>query len=188
MYCTISDLKGFLGISTTTDDALLYELVLRAQKSIEKRTGRVFEVPADTTRYLDAAADVVGRLLLLRAEYARLTSITNGDGVAVAASDYVTEPRNGTPFYAVTLKGSAGLVWTYTDDPENAITVVGRAGYSIVPPDDIVIACLRWAAHMYRAKDAQVMESMLTEQGIVAVQSGIPKDVYELIRGYVRLT
>lgn len=187
MYCTISDLKGYLGISATTDDALLYECVLRAQKAIEKRTGRVFEVPADTTRYLDAEADVVGRLLLLRGEYAKLTSITNGDGTTVSASNYVTEPRNGTPFYAVTLKSSANVVWTYTDDPENAITVVGRAGYSIVPPDDIVIACLRWAAHMYRAKDAQVMETMMTEQGIIAVQTGIPRDVYELIRGYVKL-
>lgn len=187
MYCTIADLKAYTGISGTADDLLLYDCIIRAQRAIEKRTGHVFEVTAATTRYLDAVGDVCGRTLLLRAEYAAITSITNGDGVAVAASDYVTKPANATPYYAVVLKGSAGLTWTWNTDPENAITVVGKVGYSLTPPDDIVQACVRLATHMYRAKDSQIMETVMTEQGIIAVQQGIPRDVYELIRGYVRV-
>lgn len=187
MYCTIADLKAYTGITGTTDDLLLYDCILRAQKAIEKRTGRVFEVTANTTRYLDAQADVCGRTLLLRADYAAIASITNGDGVAVSASDYVTKPANSTPYYAVVLKASKGVWWTYNDDPENAITVVGKVGFSLTPPEDIVQACVRWATHLYRAKDSQVMETVMTEQGIIAVQQGIPRDVYEMIRGYVRV-
>lgn len=187
MYCTISDLKAYTGITGTGDDSLLYECVLRAQAAIERYTGRVFEVPADTTRYFDASTDVDGRLLLLGTDLAQITTVTNGDAdsTVIASAYYVTEPRNAAPYYAIRLLSSSGYAWEYTNDPENAISVTGRWGYSVTAPDDVVQAALQWATYLYRVKDSQILDTQLMpEQGIMVVPQGIPKGVTELLKPY----
>lgn len=187
MYCTIADLKAYTGITGTGDDTLLYEMVLRAQAAIERYTGRVFEVTTSTTRYFDAIADVAGAVLWFGTDCASITTVTNGDAdsTVITSAYYVTEPRNTTPYYAIRLLSSSGYSWEYTNDPENAIQVSAKWGYSLTPPDDVVQACIMWATYMYRAKDSQVMDTQLMpEQGIMTVPQGIPKGVTELLKPY----
>jgi len=194
-YATLTDLKTYLGVGTTADDALLSQCLTRAQGFLEAQTTRVFEASADTTRYLDAAADVVedeqgrGSLLILPADLCAVTSVTNGDGVAVAASEYVTEPRGSTPYWALRLKANATVGWTYTTTPENAISIVGRWAYSTTPPADVVQACLALATYFYRQRGAEAtgMEPVMSQSGVVMLPPRIPDVVKAVIARYQRV-
>ena len=49
-YITTAQLKSYMGITASTDDALLALCIDRAQSTIESYTNRKFEATADTTR------------------------------------------------------------------------------------------------------------------------------------------
>lgn len=184
-YTTNTALKTYLGITGSGDDALLTALIARAQAAIDAWCTRAFEASGNTDRKFDAVRDVVGPILYLRSDLAAVNSVTNGDGTTVTAAQYVTEPRQQTPFYALRLLASSGVYWTYTTDPENAITISGKWAYSASAPDDIVHATLRLAAYYYRQKDASVFDVTASpELGVITVPQGIPKDVTEILRPY----
>lgn len=187
-YCTVANLKTYLGIpsGTTTDDALLTDLVASAQAMIDAATGRTFEASQDSTRYLDAVRDVDGRELIFDADICSITSVTNGDSVVVATNEYATMPRNETPYYGIRLLSSSGKAWTYTDDAEGAIAVVGKWAYSETAPADIEHACKRLAAYMYRQKDnAQDLDRAVVVGNATLLPSQLPGDVMNAIRHYV---
>ena len=194
-YATLADLKTYLGVGTTTDDALLSQCITRAQGFIEAQTTRVFEASADTTRTLDALADVwedeygFARVLVLPADLCQITSVTNGDGTLVSASQYVTEPRGSTPYWALRLKGNTTVAWTYSDTPEGAISITGRWAYSTTPPGDVAQACLALAAYFYRQRGAEAtgMEPVMSASGVVMMPPRIPDVVKTVIAKYQRV-
>ena len=196
MYASLADLKTYLGVGTTADDALLSQCLTRAQGFIESQTGRVFEASADTTKTFDAAACVLadeeGRQLTLYLDgldLCAITSVTNGDGTTVAANQYVTEPRGSTPYWALRLKANATVGWTYSDTPENAISIVGRWAYSTTPPADVVQACLALATYFYRQRGAEAtgMEPVMSQSGVVMLPPRIPDVVKAVIARYQRV-
>lgn len=97
----------------------------------------------------------------------------------MSASEYTTEPRNDTPYHALKLLTSSGKSWTYTNDPEDAITITGKWAYSESAPEDIVYACKRLATLFYREKD------VLTEVGMAGLGAPltgqIPRSVYAIL-------
>ena len=187
-YATTADIKAYLGISGTGDDVLLADLLQSAGAAIDTYTNRAFAVTGDTTRYLDAVGDHIrGYTLYLDRDLCQITSVVNGDGTTVTTSQYTTIPRNETPYRALRLLGSAGLVWTYSDDWEGAIAVTGRWGYSIQPPYDIQQATVRLASFYYRQKDAQLADVTAIEAGVVIQTPAMPADVLGLIRPYRKL-
>ena len=131
-YASLSALKAYLDIDGTGDDALLNDLLRRAQSLIDTHTRRTFEATVATTRYFDPTDTgiVRGARLYLGKDLCQISSVTNGDAEVVAAADYVTEPRNDTPYYALTLRSQSGIAWTYDDDSENAIAISGFWAYS----------------------------------------------------------
>lgn len=184
-------LKPYLGIAVnkTGDDALLDRLCSVAQAAVDRYCGRTFEAAADTTRYFDAVRDTSDLTLWLRHDLAQITSITNGDGTTVLSSQYVTEPRNTTPYYAVRIKANSSVYWWLTTNgiSEDAITVVGRWAYSTTAPDDIVQATARYAAYMYRQKDAQVFDTTADPTtGQLIIPKGMPADVKVMLEPYRR--
>jgi hypothetical protein len=187
-YATKAQLKALIGITQTTDDDLLDDLLTRAQEMIESLTSRTFEASGDTTRTLDAVEDVEGATLYLPNDLCQITSVTNGDSATVTGSSYVTEPRGATPYYALKLKGSSGVGWTYSTHPEGAISIVGRWAYSVTAPADIVQATLRLAAWMYKQRDTMGDGSATTIQnGITVVPTAIPSDVKTMLAPYRRI-
>lgn len=186
-YATLAQLKTFLKIAaaTTTDDGLLAENVTRAQSIIERVTSKAYEASQDATKYFDAVRDVYSRTLFFDNQWlAAITSITNGDGVALTSADYVTEPRNTGPWFGLTLKTSASAVWTFSTDPEDAITIVGKWAYATTPPDYIVQATIRLAAYLYRQKDNATGDAdrpLLTGDGVTIMPQALPADVLRLI-------
>lgn len=193
-YTNVSDLKTYLGITQTTDDTLLGDMIGAAQAMIDTHCKQTFEATGDTTRRfyaynVDYGGHVDGRDLVLDAPLCAITSVTNGDGVVVSASDYITEPRNATPYYALRLTNNSNLRWTYTDDVEiDTIAVVGRWAYSVSAPADVAQACKLLAGYMYRRRnnaldlDRAVVVSDATIQPLT-----IPGDILTILRPYRRV-
>lgn len=189
-YATLEQVRAYIEVDDPLNDIhdeLIEGFIDRAKAIIDRYTGYTFEAESDTSRTFDACANVDGRELIFGGDMcASITSITNGDGTTITSSQYVTEPRNVTPHYAVTLLRSSGVVWTYSTDPENAITVTGRWAYMVTPSDDIVQACIRLASWLYRQRDtnADADRPLLTGDGNVIFPSAIPNDVKAYINHY----
>ncbi len=191
-FCTLAELKAELGITSTDDDTLLGYALTDAQAFIEGPggAGRSFQVTADTVRTLDAIRDVDNYLLTLYLDedLCQITSVTNGDGTAVSPSLYVTNPRNTTPWYSIQFKWVASTAWTFTNSPENSISITGRWGYSISAPADIHRAHKRLASWFYRQKSSQadIDRPLLTPGGVTVMPSKVPGDVMAILEPYRR--
>lgn len=191
-YCTSTDVKLYLGIESEDDDALITALIARAQAAIEQHTHRVFASTADSTRLFTVGKDTDGRMLWFDEDLAKApTTVTsNADGTSsttISSTEYITHPRNRTPYYGLSIKASVSKSWTYENDPEGGVTVAGRWAYSTAPPADVKHACVRLSAYYYRQKDSQVFDvQALPEAGVITVPQGVPADVKLILEPYVK--
>jgi len=192
-YATSTDVKQYLGINSTLtgDDTLITALILRAQTAIETHTHRTFSSTGVTTRRFTVGMDTDGSTLWFDEDLASVSTVkTNADSTApttVASTEYVTLPRNETPYYGIRLRSDASPEWDYADAPEMGITVAGKWGYSTTPPADIKHACVRLASYYYQQKDAQVFDvTAMPDAGVITVPVGIPADVKMILQPYVK--
>jgi uncharacterized phiE125 gp8 family phage protein len=182
-YIDLNRLRRYLDIKEDGDDALLESFLAAAQAEIESQTGRRFEAAADSVRYFDKGA-LSGRDLFLDEDLAAITSITNGDGTAIAADKYTTQPRNQWPAWLLTLKAASGVSWSTADE----IAITGRWAYSVEAPADIQQATLELAAYYYRRKKGGADQDRIVyfDNGMMA-PSNLPKSVLATINRYRRL-
>lgn len=204
-YITVQELQRELGVFDDNIDELSFEDVIAdAQDIIERTTHRRFEVTADETRTVDYNDMTVrGRSLFLPWDLCQITSITNGDGTSITPSQYVTMPRlnaesggivslpsntDAWPWYEITLLSSSSVAWTYETDPEAAISIVGRWGFSVTPPAAIKRACARLAAWLYTQRDdlRDRVDTAVSEDGILLLMSDLPTDVQRRLLPFVR--
>ena len=185
-YTTLATLKTYLGIKTgtLTDDDMLSGLIVTAQAMIEADRRRTFEASADTTRTFDAVEDVDGEYLWIDVDLCAITEVANGDGTEVTASQYTTDPRNFTPYWRLKLLNSSGLAWTYTTDPEDAISITGKWAYSETAPADIADSCKQLAAYLYRSKDSMGDVVAYPDSNMIEMPAGIPKTVRMILDRY----
>lgn len=193
MYITSSDVKQFGGIPTTdtVDDSELTLIIARAQKYIEEYTGRVFECDSDgeATRYYTASIDVSRNTLWLDKDLNTVASIVAGTDT-LASTDYVTEPRNDKPFFAITLTDQSDEDWgnpSSDNDYENAIAVTAQWAYSSDAPADIKHAAIRlvkWYYKQGRITDETADRPIVLESGATVLPSQIPSDVTEILNRY----
>lgn len=178
-YLTRAEAKSYLGATATGDDTVLDALLLAAQAFIEGPLGaqRVFEAAADTTRYFDAECDVQGRTLYVDRDLASITTVQNGDGSTIPSTEYVTEPRNSAPYYAITLKASSAYVWQWQTSPENAIAVTGRWAYATSAPEKVKQWMREIVAYLYRRRDSSgdADRPLLTGDGVTILPGMLPR-------------
>jgi len=191
-YCSVTDVKQYLGTSGTGDNELIETLINSAQSDIDEFTQRTFEASTNTTRYFDAVRDTDGLWLFLDEDLVSINTITNNADAAspemISASEYITNPRNQTPYFAIKLLSSSDKYWDYTDDSEMGIEISGKWAYSETAPNDIKQACIRLAAFMYRQKDAQVFDvTAIPDAGVITIPVGIPADVAIMLRPYRKI-
>lgn len=189
-YCTLAQVRKYTDFkkpTNTGDDALIEQLITAASKRIDEYTGRTFTETTET-REFDAARDVQGRRLWLDDDLLAATTVTNGNGTVITASQYVLEPSNTAPKFAIKLLSSSGKSWTYTDDPEEAISVLGTWGYmsGTIPPADIQHAAIRLSAWYYQQREAPFEQVALPELGAVVIPQAIPSDIVAILNNYVR--
>jgi hypothetical protein len=96
-----------------------------AHQRINDDSRRNFEATADTVKYFNPLEDVRGRELCLYTDLSYITSITV-DGAALPSTEYITDPRNSTPWEAIKLRTNSAYQWTYSTAPEDAIVITGR--------------------------------------------------------------
>jgi hypothetical protein len=191
VYCTLDDVRRYVDFKNpahTSDDALITRLITAASKRIDTYCGRTF-VQRIETRSFDAVQDVEGQRLWMDDDLLGVISITNGDGTAITTGQYVLEPANDIPKYAIKLRASSAQSWTYHTDPEQAIHIGGTWGYHLgtLPPDDIRHAAVRLAAWYYQQREAPFETVALPELGAVTIPQAIPSDVVAILNSYVRV-
>ena len=192
-YVTAEQLRAYLRISSTSDDALLGSAAAQAQRYIEAKTNRVFESAADTTRKFTPVMSWNGgdltdlKTLSFDDDLCALTSITNGDGTAITLSDVALLPLNRRPAYAVTML-SDPIAWTYTgSSPVGKVLVTGKWAYSLTAPSDIYEATLSLGAHLYKSPDTSAYTAaVMSTDGVPLMPPGIPARVNKVIATYAR--
>ncbi len=200
-YFTTAELKAYLGITSSSDDAELAHIPDRVTAAIDSYCHRHFEPEAEHgpaashTHHFTALLTVGGgdlldwRTLNLNHDLAELTSITNGDGTAISASDVVLLPLNVKPTNFIRIKSGINTTWTYTTSPEAAIAVAGKWSYSLDVPDDVKAAALRWGAHLYRLRTGATSvpaDITVSADGVTSVSNRIPSDVAQMLKPYIR--
>lgn len=165
-YATLTEIKADRNITGVTEDVILQDKLDAATARIDEYTNREFAVSANSDRYFDSCSDVDGLTLFLDKDIHTITSITNGDGTAVASTDYVTQPRNATPYYAIKLKSSKSLWWEddTNGDSEDAITVNGKWGYSEAANALVKSVCLELAGYYYVRRQSQEYDITATPE------------------------
>jgi uncharacterized phiE125 gp8 family phage protein len=193
-YGSLANLKTYLGITKTEDDAILTALLPRAQGIIDRYTGRTFEAVTQTRYYERIAQDWTDwRLLVVDGDLLTVTSLKNGDAAAtvISPSDYwlwpFSAPSERAPYWGIRLKEN-GVTTGWEFDSDGRVEVTGTWGYSATAPADIEHATLRLAGYLYRQRDAQVFETTADPvTGQMTIPPGMPKDVRLILDQYRRL-
>ena len=126
-YARPVDLKAYLGITDTDDDALMLSLCERARAKIDEYCNRHF-LPRVATRYYDANG--LGDTLMLGHDLASVTTFTNGDGDVFTSAQYHLYPVSGPPYSWIELDSSRGILFEYSTTPQRAISIVGLWGWA----------------------------------------------------------
>ena len=209
-YTTTALVKTYLGVTSSSDDALIGTLIVRAQAMVDKHTARTFEASTDVTKYFDSVMNVDApinrRGYLVRDSYGTTlyfseglelaqapTTVTNGDAtVLVLNTDFVTEPVNTAPYFGLAMMTSSSNVWTQAASgaSQRAVSVLGRWAYSVSAPDDIVAATIRLVSFMYRQREsnADLDRAISVSDGMVLHPSKIPADIATILLPYKRYT
>lgn len=184
-YCTVAEAKALLGAKETGDDTLLAVLVTRSSALVDSFTRRTF-VERDETRHFTVSEDTDGRLLYLDDDLLSVTTLTNGDAEVIASDYYVLRPRDLSPAYGIKLLASSGYYWTYVDDPEDSITVMGSWGYctAAARPADITQQTARLALWLYRQREAPFSKVGNTFTGEYEVPVDLPGDIEAALKRY----
>lgn len=201
-YAVSSDYLEFAAISTWDSDAdetRWTNHITRAQKLIETYCRRVFEARADgvvgdsdtpVTRKFDYLEDVDGDTLFLDRDLCAISSIAYGDsdGSTLTTAQYVTEPRNDTPYHAIRILDSANIDWTYDSDTQTGIEVAGTWAWSVTPPADIKHATLLMVDYFEKRRTAPVdlNAPAITGEGVVVLGVRIPQDAKDIMELYRR--
>lgn len=167
-YTTTAQVKEELGITVSTYDSLLTTLITQASRRIDALCRRRFYTPtADETRTFDLPdCDT----LTFDMDLYSLTSITNGNSVAIASTAYVLLPANKTPKYGLRLKATRGVVWTVNSygDTEQVVSVAGKWGYSDAAPDAVKRVCANivkyWFSH--RTEDGTLRSKTIGDYSV----------------------
>jgi len=175
-YATLAQIKQYLGITATSEDALLTRLIDAASAAIDRYTGRRFTASTATRTIL--REQIVRDVFFLPDDLRSLTQIVTDEGDTLLPSDFV-------PFYP-----PVRLLRVKADAPawsiEYTADVTGQWGFAAAPPDDIVQTCVRLASWMYRSKDAQVFD-VTGQEGLNALSTRLPRDIAQMLDPYVVL-
>lgn len=166
-YLLFADMQVYDASIPDADQTKVEGFIADVEDHVESITQRIWLKPAATeTRNFNPIIDVVEDevLMLVGPHGGWLESnaslvITNGDGVVVAADEYVLVPEI-KPHYGIQLLGSSGKSWDFDEDPEEAIEVVGFFAFSTGVPGDLQVAMKRHVAFLYRTTGKGTTDSL----------------------------
>lgn len=177
-YSTLVAIRARLALAVgdTAEDAILSANLEAASRGIDLLTDRTYYA-ATSTRYYNATS-LSGPVLNLGTDLLTVTTLTNGDGTALAAASYVLQPRNYPPYRTLRLKSN--FAWTFTD-ADSEISVAGTWGsYSSVPAN-IAEACILLTLRLFRRKDSPLGILGFGDLGNVVRVGKLDPDVMALL-------
>jgi hypothetical protein len=187
-YTTLADFKLYERITTTdaNDDAVIEDIIEAASRYIDQETRRTFYARTETKYYSTPS----GRELELDDDLLTVTTLTNGDGSAIAAGNYFLWPRNSAPYSRIVLKQSASVSFG-TDangNSEYVIPVVGTWGFAATAPDNIKQAATLIALSMFKRRFGENLSavSTITAAGVVVTPQDVPSIAAATIQAYRR--
>jgi hypothetical protein len=201
-YLDLAEVKAELGITSTSDDAVLTEIIDDVTREIETRTHRYFKLevlhphgqPTTTHAHyftpwlqLDGGDLIDSYTLALNTDMFELVSITNGDGTAIALNKVVTLPTNHPPPYNyIRIKRDANVMWN--GSAEASIAVTAKWGYSDVVPADIRRAAMIMTRTYYQQREgsAGLGAPLISADGVVIQAGQTMSDAMRILKAYIR--
>ncbi len=190
-YITLAEFKASSIADSDTDvadDAVIEDIITATSRFIDSETNRIFYENEDTFEF-----DLPdSRELRLRKDLVSIDALTNGDGVAIASSDYLLIPANVSPKYAVRLKQSSSVGWVGDSDgnTEQVIEIEGSWGYLINDdtPFDIKQACMDISNQAYNRREGtnNTGAVTITGAGVVISPQDVPQQARRTINHYKR--
>lgn len=186
-YCTLEQVKAYVGIQTgTVDDSLLQDFITKASEYIENLTNRKFYAYEDV-RYYNALTDIVGRRLYVDEDLLAVIGIT-ASGEALDIDDLYLVPANRSPHYAIDYLATDNN-WSYEGFAENAIAVNGTWGFNVgsVAPTDVQQAAILLTTFYYRQKNSPNTSMGAGPQFTSSVQNtNLFNAAMEILQVYIR--
>lgn len=188
-YCTLSDIKGELGINDTNDDARLELAVEAASRAIDDHCRRHFwKDGSDTVRYFTALdydylrIDDLASLTTLQSDSGSRTYATTWQ-----ATDFDLEPDNAStdnqPYTAIRVAPMGAQTFPLL---KKGVKITGKFGWPATPKP-VATACKIMAIRLFKRKDAPFGMAGSPESGQMTLPSLDP-DVKRLLQPYVRVT
>lgn len=177
-YCSLENLRLALNVQGTENDSQLGRLITACSRWVDEYC----EVDPDSFAQEEEASryyfrdqiDYSRNALYLDHPLLSLTTLTNGDGVVISASDYRLWPLNKGAKLEIRLKSTA--YWNF--DSDGIIRVDGIWGWSTEAPGPVVEATLMLATWMHqRYQDGMADASANLELGQIRYAKAIPPSV-----------
>lgn len=158
--CTVADQKTYLGVSVSTWDTLLEDLIDSCTEWLQKEMGgrQIKDLGTAITEYHDGDTDGTGKTILWLRQWpldpAKFTGVYYNSGTpstpvwtAYNANDYTRDDETGTLYFGFKLPRGRKI-----------LKVVYQGGYTTLP-DDIVLACKKLVAKEFDKRKSQGLKS-----------------------------
>jgi hypothetical protein len=200
-YCSLANIKDRLnplGMAVNAvDDAVIVDMIEQTSRAIDLFCNKTFYARTSETRYFNLPDD---NQLDFDDSLLTLTTLTNGNGDVISASDYLLQDINRKPYYAVKLKPTSGIVWlpAGTGEFEQVITVLGTWGYVDRAATDFLSArviqntkhcCIETVLAVYKSRFGENTTGVatVTAAGIVITPRDIPDFAMKYLEAYMPL-
>lgn len=195
-YATLNEIKAYLSISDSTDDALLEDLIESASRSIDRIANRRFYLDANASaRLYRAYSDIFVYTDDIGTTTGLVVAVDeNGNGTyskqLTLNTDYIldplTAPSLNRPYTQLTMVSNTEMWPIFPGLTQNGlrpgVQVTAKWGWPSVP-SDINMACLILSADLYKRKDAPGGILGLGDLGVVRM-SPLGRDVTAMVRAY----
>lgn len=183
-YPQYQDVKLYLGISSSDDDALLVVTLKRAIATFENLCGRTFALVTEA-KFFDGNSEQVlnWRTLFPRDDDVYAITELKIDSIVVPTNEYYIDGRK------ICLDVTSNFSFKqYASSPHASIKVTGSWGYSDTIPDDVFGAIVRLTAWLYQQKDnAMDLDRPIAVSNAMLLPAALPSDVVEIAKIYRRL-
>jgi hypothetical protein len=184
-YVALVDLKAWLGITGSTDDARLELAIEGASRAIDAECSRQFYA-STATRYFETDDPMRCDLNddLLSVTSIAYDSTGRRDYVTLAGTDYELDPEVA-PYRIVYIAPAANVFFPI--DQRRAVRIVGSWGHNATgsAPQAIARACLILATRYFKRKDAPFGVLGTPELGFMRVTARDP-EIRALLNPYRR--
>lgn len=182
-YLTLSELKGWLRIDDTVDDAELAVAITAASRAVDRCCGRQFgQVAVVEERFYVAAWDRrCSEWYVELDDLADDAGLTVVDDAGATFTDYTLEPRNAV---------AKGKVWTRvalgSGTPTGALSVTAQWGWPSVP-DTVKLATRLQASRFMARRDSPFGIAGSPDQGSeLRLLARVDPDVELMLSDYRR--